>query len=386
MKVLNVQPFDYFGSIQLRSLMVAKRLRKYGIETIFVVPYRNEGEALNSFSDVAAKSGFKIYQTRCVRPLFITNLRSLFRLIKLLLYFPLGMLDLYKLSALEHVDAIQINGFVCIQEALFASFLYSKKRYWVLISDLYPRLAIRALSFVIKRFDRIFVSRKLIGYYFGTINDTIIYEPVDNTFFDPTLVSAQDKESIKKKFSLVNSSPLLVTIAMVSPQKGLEYLLQSIHTLKGSLPNIKLVVIGGVIPTQKEYYATLRNMAADLDVNSNVLFTNYIPQTDLRTLLSIADVFVLASVHEGTPVSILEAMSMEKAVIATNVGGISEQVVQDKTGLLVRSKDPIALADAIFFLLQNTNKRVEIGVNARLRVKALFSFQTCVSQYRRLFE
>jgi glycosyltransferase involved in cell wall biosynthesis len=385
MKVLNVQPFDYFGSIQLRSLSVAEGLLAYGIDTAFVVPHQNEGERLNSFSAIAAKKGFRVYTTHCVRPLNIKNNRSLLRLIALIFYLPYGLLDLYRIYEVEKPDATQINGFVSIQEAFFACFLQRKKRYWVLISDLYPRISVIAWSFMIRHFDRVFVSRKLIQYYFGSFNDIIIYEPVNTEFFDPRIITIKEKELVSAKFFLGSSSPVLVSIAMISPAKGLEYLLQTIQTLKTFFPNIRLIIIGGIIPSQKEYYDKLRNLALKLDVNNQVIFTNYVSTADLRSLLSIADVFVLSSIHEGTPVSILEAMSMKKAVVATDVGGVSEQVINGVTGLLVPPKNPEALAKALLRLLKNRSELLAMEEQSRHRVEKKFNVRKCIESYRNVF-
>jgi glycosyltransferase involved in cell wall biosynthesis len=385
MKVLNVQPFDYFGSIQLRSLRVAEGLQRFGIETIFLVPQTKNSETRNLYSKVAIAKGFKVYKTSSVRPLFIKNLASLYRWFELLASFPKTFVQMYKLFETEKPDVVQINGFVCFQEALATSLFYNKKRSWVLISDLYPRSLIFAFSLLIRSFDRIFVSRKLLKYYLGRNGDQTIYEPVDTDFFSPDRVFSAEKEHVLLKFNLSKSSPLIVSTAMISPQKGLEFLILAIQKLKERFPQTKLVIIGDVIPSQKAYYQNLRELSVRIGVGKDVMFTRYIPVEELRSLLSVADVFAMSSINEGTPVSILEAMSMEKAVVATDVGGVSDQVVNGETGFLVSPKNSDALAEAIATMLQDSGKKAEMEKNARKRIQAMFSIQSCVQQYKEYY-
>lgn len=385
MKVLNVQPFDYFGSIQLRSLLVAEGLQRFGIETIFLVPQTNNSETKNLFSEVAKERGFKVYKTSSIRPLFIKNLASTRRGVRFLGSFPRTLVQIHKIFETERPDMVQINGFVCFQEALATCLYYNKRRSWVLISDLYPRSLIFAFSVLIRRFDRIFVSRKLVKYYLGRNDDQTIYEPVDTNFFSPDRVSLAEKEDILRKFDLIKSSPLIVTTSMISPQKGLEFMLLAVKKLKECFPQAKLIIIGDAIPSQKAYYQNLRELSVRLGVDKNVLFTHYIPVEELRSILSVADVFAMSSINEGTPVSILEAMSMEKAVVATNVGGVSDQVVDGETGILISSKNSDALAKAIAILLKDTEKKAEMEKNARKRIQAMFSLQSCIQRYKKYY-
>jgi glycosyltransferase involved in cell wall biosynthesis len=385
MKILNVQPFDYHGSIQRRSLKVAQQLQQFGIETIFLVPQTKKDQRRNFFSQAATEKGFKVYKTSIVRPLLIKNLDSLIRILDLFASLPESFAELYKILQNEKPDIIQINGFVCIQEAIATRLFHKKRRSWILISDLYPRLLILAFLPLVRSFERVFISKKMIPYYLGKQEDPIIYEPVDTTFFDFTMVTSEEKRCIKEKFGLQTSSPLLVSTSMVSPQKGLTYLILCIANVKSHFPNAKLIIIGDVIPSQTKYYQNLKNLIIELGLEANVVFTHYIPVSELRSLLSVADVFVMSSISEGTPVSILEAMSMGKAVIATNVGGVSEQVVNNKTGLLVNPKSSTELAQAIISLTQNPAKKKEMKTNARKRTLAMFSLQRCILQYKQYY-
>jgi glycosyltransferase involved in cell wall biosynthesis len=94
---------------------------------------------------------------------------------------------------------------------------------------------------------------------------------------------------------------------------------------------------------------------------------------DVPTLLRQADVFVLPSLYEGLPVSVLEAMAAGTPVVATAVGGTDEAVVAGKSGLLVPPRDPEALANAVRQILSSAPLAQQLVAGGKARVRASFS-------------
>jgi glycosyltransferase involved in cell wall biosynthesis len=384
-KILNIQPFDYFGSIQRRSLQVALRLRRKGIITIFLIPETTESE--RNFSNQVIKHGFRAFRTGALRPVIVNDLSSLKRNINWLLSFPKTLVRLYKILKLEKAKGVLINGLVCVQEAIVVGFFCRKKGLWVLISDLYPRFVVLSLLPLIRLIDkRVFVSKKSINFYLGKASDVIIPESVDRTVFDPTSIRSSEKKELLKTFDLENFFPLVISVANISQVKGFEYLIEGLVIVKQHFPAIKLLIVGNVPFFQWRYYLNLRNLVRNLSLDQNVVFVGHVNHEKLPAFLSIADLFVLPSINEGTPVSILEAMAMEKAVVSTNVGGISEQVVDGETGIIVPSKDPETLAKAIVSLLDDEAKRQSMGQKGRKNVAKVFSIDRCALEYERLYK
>lgn len=386
MKILNIQPFDYYGSIQRRSLQVALKLREEGIQTVFCVPQAKTWDRL--FSMEAAKQGFKVYRLDAVRPVeTITDVYSLKIMIKWLTSFPKVFAQLYKISKREQIQVIQINGLICIQEVLAMCILSRKKIIWVLISDMYPRFLIYLLLPIIRCVGkRVFVSRRLTRYYLGIKDDTVVYEPIDISVFDPHKVDPLVRQNLIEKFGLNKNTYLIVSVGNITPRKGFHYLIKAFAIVKRNFSNVKLLIIGDIFPHQMKYYYELKKLVKSLNLDDDVIFTGYIDHQELLTALSLADVFVIASLHEGTPVSILEAMAMERPVVATNVGGVSEQVISWHTGILVPPKNPEAIAKAIIYLLQNSNERIKMQKKARMWVKKMFSLEKCALMYKKLYE
>jgi len=99
--------------------------------------------------------------------------------------------------------------------------------------------------------------------------------------------------------------------------------------------------------------------------NLQIHVTGYISPQSLPTYYSLIDVFVHPSLHDGMPNAVLEALACEKAVIATPVGGILDVLKNGKNGVIVSVNDANMLAEEILELLDNSEKRLRFGKNAR---------------------
>ena len=148
--------------------------------------------------------------------------------------------------------------------------------------------------------------------------------------------------------------------------KGLHILIAAMPNILKAKPNTTLIIIG-----DGPLRADLETQARDLKVDQNVLFLG--ERSDVIELLSVLDIFVLPSVSEGMPITILEAMVAAKPVVATKVGGIPELIRDGETGFLVPSDEPVSLALATIKLLGDPALRQKMGELAKQRVKNEFS-------------
>lgn len=384
-KVLNIQPFDSIGSIQFRCLRVALELRPKGVNTVFVTP--KEGF---SFTRIAVEKGFKVYKTHVLRPVYRVNDKiSLLHTIKFFAKIPENIIEIYKLFRSENPDVIQVNGFVCVQEALASVIVFRRKFLWNLLGTVYPRIIIALCLPLIRLASlRVFVSKKLISYYFGKPSDKVIFEPVDTTMFDPRTIDQREVMKVKTKLSLDFDDRVIGFVGFISPVKGIEYLIKGFKMVKNQIDNehIKLVIVGGVPRFQKKYYSELRNLVSKLRLEEHVIFTGHVQHEMIPLMLSIFDILVLPSLQEGTPVCILEAMAMKKPIIATDVGGISELVLNGITGILVKPYDEKQLAESILHLLKNSELSKIMGEKGRFFVESKFSPRSCALAYYDLYK
>jgi glycosyltransferase involved in cell wall biosynthesis len=107
---------------------------------------------------------------------------------------------------------------------------------------------------------------------------------------------------------------------------------------------------------------------------------------DIPQFLQSIDVFVLPSLSEGLPLSVLEAMAAGKPVIATNVGGVSEVVQDQRTGFVVPPKDPETMANRILQVMADQAMAERLGRAGREKVERDFSLDTMTQQYEALYE
>lgn len=139
----------------------------------------------------------------------------------------------------------------------------------------------------------------------------------------------------------------VITVARLVPVKGLSYLIRAMTHIKDGT----LVVIGDGPEKTK-----LESLSENLGLSDRVSFTGWISnRSRLSQYLKRATVFVLSSLSEGTPQAIIEAMSYGLPIVATNVGGIPEIVVDGVNGFLVPPRNEQALAEAIEKALSDTN-------------------------------
>lgn len=149
--------------------------------------------------------------------------------------------------------------------------------------------------------------------------------------------------------------------------KGLRELLSAFASLSKLHPTWRLWMVGDGPDSDR-----LMSLARELQIGHRVQFTGRLEPDLAPTIVAQAAIFVLPSYIESLPLSLIEAMALGRPVIATDVGGIGEHLVQSGTeGLLVRAKSPRSLAEALGALMRSPGLRVRMGAAARLRVAEL---------------
>jgi glycosyltransferase involved in cell wall biosynthesis len=151
----------------------------------------------------------------------------------------------------------------------------------------------------------------------------------------------------------------LVAIGRLSAEKGHRYLLTAVNLLRQIRPELRFrVVLVGDGPER----ARLQRQTADLGIADLVEFAGH--ESDPLPYYAAADVFVLPSLTEGSPLALLEAMMARVPVIATRVGGIPETVTDERSALLVPAEDAPALAKAMERLLTDRALAAHLEANA----------------------
>lgn len=175
-----------------------------------------------------------------------------------------------------------------------------------------------------------------------------------------------------------SASVIFGTAARIHPQKRLEDLIAAFRLAGPSLPPSVLRIAGGTEDGCLDYQARLRQLGEGLPVE-------WLGEvSDLATFHRGLDVFVMISEPAGCPNASLEAMAAGLPLIATDVGGASEQVIEGQTGRLITPGDLAAFAAAMVELASDAALRRTLGAGGHALVQEKFSLDRMVSDYRRI--
>ena len=169
--------------------------------------------------------------------------------------------------------------------------------------------------------------------------------------------------------------PIVFTPARLHPQKGHTYLLEAAAQIPDAL-----FVLAGDGPDRD----SIKQLVRRLGLEARVRFLGQ--RQDIPQLLASCDLFVLPSLYEGLPISVLEAMAAGKPVIATATGGTDEAVVNGSTGILVPPGNSTELAAAIRRLLTDRGLAAQFGAAGRSRAKQMFSSDSMVCGVTRVYD
>lgn len=187
---------------------------------------------------------------------------------------------------------------------------------------------------------------------------------------DPEAFNAQADAAIeKKKLNLSSNHPVIGVLANFNPIKGHIYFIEAAAIIKNQFKEAQFVLIGGMTGNNVE--EQLKKRVSELGLEQCVHFLGY--RRDIAEVLSVIDILVAPSLSEGFSNTIVEALYMRKAVVATNVGGNPEIIKEGQTGLLVKPADPEAIASAVLRLLNDKESALRMGESGRECVKKYFT-------------
>jgi len=172
---------------------------------------------------------------------------------------------------------------------------------------------------------------------------------------------------------------LVGSVGRLEEQKGFEYFLRAARGVLSEFPKTLFLVVGA-----GSLRSRLEDLIHELGLKTSVLLVGQ--RNDMPGVYASLDLFVLASIDEGMPMTILEALASRKPVIATAVGAVEKLVIPEQTGLLVQPRDVPALRDAMLRCLRNQSFAQTLGKNGQEHVQAFFSAQGMARKYVELYE
>jgi glycosyltransferase involved in cell wall biosynthesis len=189
-----------------------------------------------------------------------------------------------------------------------------------------------------------------------------------------------DADNVKSRYNISSSEPMILFIGRLTGQKGPDILIGAMPKILKNIPKANLVVVGEGVMKER-----LISLVKKLDLKSSVQFLGYTPQDEYLELLNSCDLVCIPSRNEPFGLVLLEAWSAKKPVVATDVGGLSENIENFKTGVKVSPLSD-SISEGINYLLNDPSKMRKIGEEGFKMVKTRFSWEAIAKPTLKSYE
>lgn len=196
---------------------------------------------------------------------------------------------------------------------------------------------------------------------------------------DFTPCTSKKWAEMRGQYGFVPDDYVFGVLARLDFQKGHRYLFEAVNILSKKRKDFKLLIVGDG-PLREDLHALVRK----LTIEQYVIFAGF--QKDMPAYHCMLDVNILPSLYEGLPLGLIEASAMEKPVIATAVDGTPEVILDGETGLLVPSKNPVALCEAMEYALEHKEEMKIMGKRGREFALKNFTLQRQVNETEQVYE
>jgi glycosyltransferase involved in cell wall biosynthesis len=203
-----------------------------------------------------------------------------------------------------------------------------------------------------------------------------IVNGIDTSLYAP---QSAMQHRLKSELQAFDGYHIVATVGSLYAIKGHSYLLDAARLVIAKHPKTLFLLIGRG-PLRDE----LERHSLELGLRHHVRFLGF--RTDIPDLLRAADTFVLPSLSEGLPLSMLEAMAAGKPAIATNVGGVPEVIKDGESGFLIPSRNPDVIADRLIRLIRSPELARGLGTTGQSLVRSKYDLPQVVRQYEELYD
>tara|TARA_B100000242_G_scaffold146551_1_gene104448 strand:- start:2083 stop:3237 length:1155 start_codon:yes stop_codon:yes gene_type:complete len=219
----------------------------------------------------------------------------------------------------------------------------------------------------------------------------VIFRGINTDYFDPKKIKDTDKKLLKKKWNIEESKKIILLPGRLTEWKGQEIFIEAINILKKSLPDLDFVaIILGSDQGRKIYKKKLVRLVEQYRLNNEIIFVDHLELMPIA--YEISDVVVSSSVEpEAFGRISVEAQSMEKPIIASNIGGSNETIINNKTGFLFEAGNSKNLGAKLSEILNLSEVTLNgIGAEGRKNVIKKFNVEkmcnSTYSEYKKLLD
>lgn len=208
-----------------------------------------------------------------------------------------------------------------------------------------------------------------------------IHDAVDTMRFSLDNVN---RGCVCKEFEINDDTVLVGFVGRFSPGKGHEEFLTAANVLRVEFPRLHFLIVGEASEGEDAYAESIKALCTSLTLDDVVTFAGY--RSDIPEVMAAFDVFAFPSHAESFGVALIEAMAMERPVVATRRDGILDIIVDGETGFLVTPKSAAELCDALRRLIADPALRRRMGKAGRARVEKLFSQEAQTQKMERIYQ
>ena len=217
----------------------------------------------------------------------------------------------------------------------------------------------------------------------------VIFRGINTDYFNPKKIKESDKNLLKKKWNITDEKKIILLPGRLTEWKGQEMFIEAISLLKKNLPELEFIaVILGSDQGRKIYKKKLIRLVEQHRLSGNVIFVDHLELMPIA--YEISNVIVSSSIEpEAFGRVSVEAQSMEKPIVASNIGGSNETIINDKTGFLFKAGDSKNLSEKLKEVLNLSELTLNgIGAEGRKNIIAKFNVEkmcnTTYSEYKKL--
>lgn len=300
------------------------------------------------------------------------------------------LFKLYVFVKQERFDIIYTNSMKAHLYGSIIGFLTQTPIVWrmndVVSKRLFNRFFIRLIVLIANIFPKKIicvshaVKASLIDHKVHKNKLSVVYNGTDP-------ITSNMNYSIRKELGLPSNSFLVCWVGRLTPLKGPDVFLKAAAQVLGNINNnnVYFVIVGDTLYESPDYKEKLTELCYELGMGNRFFFTGF--RKDVHSLLAQCDIFVHTSVlPEAFGMTLIEAASYGKAIIASDIGAVSEILKDGEEGILTPPNDPGSLAQAIVHLIRNKDQRCHIGEAAKKKVLKQFSTKQYVDHIEKILE
>lgn len=229
---------------------------------------------------------------------------------------------------------------------------------------------------VLKRFDAVSavsrtIAERLLSLGVRGERLTVIPNGINMHAFDAS-------PGLGRRLAQPREGLVIGVVARLDLQKGFEYLLRALETLRHSFPSVRLLIAG-----EGPDRARIEEMVSRQNLDGWVTIAGH--QTDMSRVYAFIDIFVLPSLNEGLPMTLLEAMAASKPIIATRVGAVPTVITDGETGLLIEPANETSLTNALSRLLGDPGLCRHLAQRAREHVEHHYTAAVMIQKYGEMY-